>query len=171
MLNPNFTFGLAEKKRLELIKLKKLGPKFHETHPKAIYTSRALSSLISSPISINSSIYSLNNKIGYTSKEYEFDIHTHSSKDMIIVQSSNTQHLDIVYSGKPLNAHISSKYVSKEYEFDVFPSPPTINKRNIEESATNTQVNQKQVKTANDIANAVTFKEHLPVEYKFINYI
>ncbi len=39
-------FDQAEKKRRELIKLKKLGPNFTQKHPKAIYTSRALSSLI-----------------------------------------------------------------------------------------------------------------------------
>ncbi|CAG8745395.1 17198_t:CDS:1, partial [Rhizophagus irregularis] len=38
----------AEKKKLELIQLKKLGPEFSEKpHQRAIYTSRALSSLIS----------------------------------------------------------------------------------------------------------------------------
>jgi len=42
-------FEQAEKKRLELIQLKKLGPEFSEkSHPKAIFTSRNLSSLISS---------------------------------------------------------------------------------------------------------------------------
>src|SRR5438046_3570279 len=41
-------FKQAEMERLELIQLKKLGPKFSEkSHPKAIFTSRALSSLIS----------------------------------------------------------------------------------------------------------------------------
>jgi serine/threonine protein kinase len=42
------TFKQAEKKRLELIQSKKLGPEFSQkSHSKAIYTSRALSSLIS----------------------------------------------------------------------------------------------------------------------------
>ena len=49
-----YRFGKAEKKRLELISLGKLGPEFIENHPKAIYTSRALSSLISKSSSINS---------------------------------------------------------------------------------------------------------------------
>jgi len=49
-----YGFDQAEKKRLELISLGKLGPEFIENHPKAIYTSRALSSLISKSSSINS---------------------------------------------------------------------------------------------------------------------
>ena len=56
-------FHQAEEKRLESIKLKKLGPKFTEKHPKAIYTSRALSSLISRTLSMNS-VNSLNIKQG-----------------------------------------------------------------------------------------------------------
>ena len=53
----------CEKKRLELIQLKKLGPEFSEkSHPKAIYTSRALSSLIS--MSSTSSINSFDVKQG-----------------------------------------------------------------------------------------------------------
>src|SRR5436305_15210678 len=41
-------FDQAEVKRIELIKSKKLGPKFTgKYHPKAIYTNRPLSSLIS----------------------------------------------------------------------------------------------------------------------------
>ena len=47
-------FNQAEEKRLELIKLKKLGPEFTEKNPEAIYTSRALSSLISKSLSMNS---------------------------------------------------------------------------------------------------------------------
>ena len=49
-------FNKAELKRSELIDSKKLGPKFaKERHPKAIYTSRLLSSFISKCSSINSS--------------------------------------------------------------------------------------------------------------------
>ena len=50
--------------RLELIQLKKLGPKFSEkSHPKAIFTSRALSSLISkSSTKSSSSVISFNTK-------------------------------------------------------------------------------------------------------------
>ena len=41
-------FKRAEEKRMELIQSKKLGPEFtKKTHPKAIFTSRPLSSLIS----------------------------------------------------------------------------------------------------------------------------
>ncbi|POG76078.1 kinase-like domain-containing protein [Rhizophagus irregularis DAOM 181602=DAOM 197198] len=69
----------AEQKRLELIRLKKLGPEFIEKpHSKAIYTSRPLSSLYtnSSNSLIKSlfSVNSLNTKQGYISREYEFDI-------------------------------------------------------------------------------------------------
>ncbi|EXX68273.1 Sps1p [Rhizophagus irregularis DAOM 197198w] len=49
-------FEQAEKKRLELIQLKKLGPEFSQkSHPKAIFTSRALNSWISKSSTINSS--------------------------------------------------------------------------------------------------------------------
>ncbi|POG67163.1 kinase-like domain-containing protein [Rhizophagus irregularis DAOM 181602=DAOM 197198] len=70
------TFKQAEKKRLELIQLKQLGFEFSENpHPKAIFTSRALSSLISKASTINSSsMISFNVKQGYITKEYEFDI-------------------------------------------------------------------------------------------------
>ncbi|POG66404.1 kinase-like domain-containing protein [Rhizophagus irregularis DAOM 181602=DAOM 197198] len=55
------TFEQAERKRLELIQLKKLGPDFYEKyHSKAIYTSRALSSLISRSSTKLSSIISFN---------------------------------------------------------------------------------------------------------------
>jgi len=57
-------FNQAEEERSELIKLKKLGPEFTEKHPKAIYTSRALSSLISRTLSMNSFMNSLNTKQG-----------------------------------------------------------------------------------------------------------
>lgn len=41
-------FNLADAKRMELIKSKKIGPKFAERrHSEAIYTSRSLSALIS----------------------------------------------------------------------------------------------------------------------------
>ena len=48
-------FNQAEELRLELIKLKMLGPNFYEkSHSKAIYTSRPLSSLINNSSSMNS---------------------------------------------------------------------------------------------------------------------
>src|SRR5205814_7877864 len=50
----NKEFEQAEKRRIELIQSKKLGPEFSEKpHLKAIYTSRALCSLISKSSSIN----------------------------------------------------------------------------------------------------------------------
>jgi len=55
-------FEQAEKRRIELIQSKKLGPEFSEKpHPKAIFTSRLLSSLTSKSSSINSSSISLFN--------------------------------------------------------------------------------------------------------------
>ncbi|CAB5372471.1 unnamed protein product [Rhizophagus irregularis] len=67
-------FQQAEETRLELTQLKKLGPEFSEqSHQKAIYTSRALSSFISKPINL-SSMTSSNMKQEYITKEYEFDI-------------------------------------------------------------------------------------------------
>jgi serine/threonine protein kinase len=54
-------FNQAEKKRIELINSKKLGPEFSEKpHPKAIFTSRLLSSYISQCSSINSSSSCIN---------------------------------------------------------------------------------------------------------------
>ncbi|UZN98935.1 uncharacterized protein OCT59_000218 [Rhizophagus irregularis] len=76
-------FEQAEKKRLELIQLKKLGPEFSEkSHPKAIYTSRALSNLISKASTIGSMV-SFNMKQEYITREYEFDINN--------IQRSSTQ--------------------------------------------------------------------------------
>ncbi|POG79854.1 kinase-like domain-containing protein [Rhizophagus irregularis DAOM 181602=DAOM 197198] len=75
-------FNQAEEIRLELIKSKMLGPTFNEKpHPKAIYTSRSLSSLTGSPSIItfntkpnNKLIEESINKKEYITKEYEFDI-------------------------------------------------------------------------------------------------
>ncbi|GBC28527.2 kinase-like domain-containing protein [Rhizophagus irregularis DAOM 181602=DAOM 197198] len=72
----------SEEIRLELIKSKMLGPTFNEKpHPKAIYTSRSLSSLTGSPSIItfntkpnNKLIEESINKKEYITKEYEFDI-------------------------------------------------------------------------------------------------
>ena len=44
----------AEEKRQELMGLEKLGPEFTKKHPKAIYTSRVLNSLISKSLSFKS---------------------------------------------------------------------------------------------------------------------
>ncbi|CAI2166101.1 15812_t:CDS:2, partial [Funneliformis geosporum] len=81
-------FDQAEKKRVKLMNLKKLGPKLIEKHPNAIYTSRALSSLISRPLNLSANsfngaldfnefcinFYLLTSE--YISKEYEFDMDT-----------------------------------------------------------------------------------------------
>ncbi|CAB5181177.1 uncharacterized protein OCT59_000420 [Rhizophagus irregularis] len=78
----------AENKRLELIQSKKLGPEFSEkSHPKAIYTSRALSDLISKASTI-SSMVSSNMKQEYITKEYEIDINN--------IQSSSTKNTNSV---------------------------------------------------------------------------
>ncbi|CAB4429316.1 unnamed protein product [Rhizophagus irregularis] len=75
-------FNQAEEIRLEFIKSKMLGPDFNgKPHPKAIYTSRSLSSLTGSPSILtfntkpNNRLIeeSINNK-EYITKEYEFDI-------------------------------------------------------------------------------------------------
>ena len=61
-------FEQAENKRMELIQLKKLGPEFSEKpHPKAIFTSRPLSS-ITSKSSYSSSIITFNTRQGIISK-------------------------------------------------------------------------------------------------------
>ncbi|GBC04710.1 hypothetical protein RclHR1_05820002 [Rhizophagus clarus] len=62
-------FKKAEIERMELIKLKKLGPEFsRKLHSKAIFTSRALNSLISESSTISSSSQE------YISKELDIDI-------------------------------------------------------------------------------------------------
>ena len=70
MVLPNIAeaqFKQAENKRLELIQLKQLGPEFSEkSHPKAIFTSRNISSLISS--TTNSSFISDNGHETLTEK-------------------------------------------------------------------------------------------------------
>ncbi|GBC49810.2 kinase-like domain-containing protein [Rhizophagus irregularis DAOM 181602=DAOM 197198] len=78
----------AEAKRLELIQLKKLGPEFSKkSHPKAIYTSRALSSVIS--------------ETGYITKEYEYDINN--------IRSSLTQNTDSVSQSTTVPVEFSRK--------------------------------------------------------------
>ncbi|UZO05574.1 uncharacterized protein OCT59_025918 [Rhizophagus irregularis] len=119
----------AEKKRLELIQLKKLGPEFSEKpHPKAIYTSRVLSSLISKSSIDFSSINSVSVKQEYITKEYELDINkVQSSSTQYInssVQVSNLQHQNV--SG-PLNNLTTN----------------SLRKRNIEELDIETQKSKK----------------------------
>ncbi|GBC49798.2 kinase-like domain-containing protein [Rhizophagus irregularis DAOM 181602=DAOM 197198] len=88
----NEEFVQAEEKRNKLIKLKKIGPEFAEKyHPKAIYTSRPLSALISKCLSTNSSstISFVNNQdYNYISKENELDIDIESlSSQNLTVQN------------------------------------------------------------------------------------
>ncbi|PKY26229.1 kinase-like protein [Rhizophagus irregularis] len=85
-------FVQAEEKRNKLIKSKKIGPEFAEKyHPKAIYTSRPLSALISKCLSTNSSstISFVNNQdYNYISKENELDIDIESlSSQNLTVQN------------------------------------------------------------------------------------
>ncbi|GBC05439.1 hypothetical protein RclHR1_06220012 [Rhizophagus clarus] len=129
-------FEQAEKRRLELIQLKQLGPEFSEkTHPKAVYTSRTLSSLISKSSIINSSINSFNTKKEYITKKYELDINKIQSSSTQNINSSvyvtNSQHQNV--SG-PLNNLISTVTVN------------SLGKRNIEELEVETQKNKKQRK-------------------------
>ncbi|PKC70180.1 hypothetical protein RhiirA1_455127 [Rhizophagus irregularis] len=119
-------FEQAEEKRMELIKLKQLGPKFSEKyHPKAIYTSRTLSSLISKASTINSSMITFNVKQEYITKEYEFDINN--------IQSSSIQNTNSATQSLTVSVNSSRK-------------------RNFEElkNETNeTQKNRKYTKTDN----------------------
>ncbi|GBC38382.2 kinase-like domain-containing protein [Rhizophagus irregularis DAOM 181602=DAOM 197198] len=88
----NEVFNQAEEKRIELVKLKKIGPEFTENrHSEAIYTSRLLSALISKCASTNSSSsISFDNKNDYNhdyiSAEQELDIDLKSS----MIQNSST---------------------------------------------------------------------------------
>ncbi|GES81678.1 kinase-like domain-containing protein [Rhizophagus clarus] len=67
-------FIKAELKRIELLKLERLGPKFNKNlHSKAIYTSRLLSPFISICSSIDSSLFGSNKHV-YISKELGLDI-------------------------------------------------------------------------------------------------
>ncbi|RIA80522.1 kinase-like domain-containing protein [Glomus cerebriforme] len=81
-------FMQAEKKRLEIVQSKLLGPEFAEKHPKTIYTSRSLSSLISKASSINSTVSFNTKKVEYISREYELDNIQSSS-------STNVEELNI----------------------------------------------------------------------------
>ncbi|GBB93710.1 hypothetical protein RclHR1_02220005 [Rhizophagus clarus] len=78
-------FNQAEKKRKELLQLKKIGPEFAENrHSEAIYTSRPLSAFISKCSSINSIISQ-----GYKTRELEFDIDFERSSSQNIKKRSN----------------------------------------------------------------------------------
>ncbi|CAI2187564.1 12846_t:CDS:2, partial [Funneliformis geosporum] len=89
-----------EKKRVELMNLKKLGPKVIEKHPKAIYTSRALSSLISRSLNLSANSFNgaLDNKF-----------------ETLIQESRNEDFNELC-----INFYLlTSEYISKEYEFDM----------------------------------------------------
>ncbi|RGB36074.1 kinase-like domain-containing protein [Rhizophagus diaphanus] len=78
-------FDHSELKRKELINSKKLGPKFSEKpHPKAIYTSRPISSYISKCSSIFTKCSSNNSSNDYTSIEVVLDVDIESSKSKLL---------------------------------------------------------------------------------------
>ncbi|CAG8660710.1 18190_t:CDS:2, partial [Rhizophagus irregularis] len=80
-----------------LIDSKKLGPKFSEKpHPKAIYTSRLLSSYISKCSSMFSKCSSINfSSNDYNSNELEFDIDIKSSRLDSLGTKRNIEELNI----------------------------------------------------------------------------
>ncbi|GBB90453.1 hypothetical protein RclHR1_01740030 [Rhizophagus clarus] len=89
----NEQFNQAEIKRMGHIQSKKMGPEFTEKrHPKAIYTSRPLSALISECSSINSLSISFGDEqdYNYVSKEQTFDIDIKSSSQNLTIQSPLT---------------------------------------------------------------------------------
>ncbi|EXX57900.1 Bck1p [Rhizophagus irregularis DAOM 197198w] len=88
--NVIYQFYQAEFKRIMLIDSKNLSPKFRKKpHPKAVYTSRPLSSYIFKCSSTN---FSLNN---YISKELEFDIDIESNKSNVLETKRNIEELNI----------------------------------------------------------------------------
>ncbi|CAB5182253.1 unnamed protein product [Rhizophagus irregularis] len=128
--------------RLELIRSKKLGPEsIEKTHPKAVFTSRALSSFVSKPLTLNfSSRNSFNLKQEYITKEYEFDINN--------IKSSSTSNISSVQSS--FNSRRQNSYISKP--FSKLVTTITANssrKHNIEELNIETQNNRKHTKTDN----------------------
>ncbi|CAB4433385.1 unnamed protein product [Rhizophagus irregularis] len=133
------TIKQAEKKRLELIRSEKFGPKYTEkSHPKAVFTSRALSSFISS------SRISFNLKQEYITKEYELDIND--------IQSSSTQNINSdtqnSFNSQHQNVHISrplrplSKLITTV-------TANSSSKRNIKELNIETPNNRKHIKPNN----------------------
>ncbi|RIA80520.1 kinase-like domain-containing protein [Glomus cerebriforme] len=132
-----YQFRQAERKRLELIQLKLLGPEFTEKHPKAINTSRSLSSLISKVSSINSTVSLNTKKVEYISREYELDINNVQSSSSTNGSSPlNAQHSGAIYTSKPLSSFISTVNVSR--------------KRKIEGLDNDTQDNEEYIK-ADDV--------------------
>ncbi|CAB5182252.1 unnamed protein product [Rhizophagus irregularis] len=121
--------------RLELIRSKKLGPEsIEKTHPKAVFTSRALSSFVSKPLTLNfSSRNSFNLKQEYITKEYEFDINNIKSS----VQSSFNSRRQNSYISKPFSKLVTTITANSS------------RKHNIEELNIETQNNRKHTKTDN----------------------
>ncbi|PKY57167.1 hypothetical protein RhiirA4_549549 [Rhizophagus irregularis] len=131
-------FVQAEIKRLELIQSKKLGPKFSQKpHSKAVFTSRALSSLISKSLTINTSTIIRNIKQEYITRENDFDIDINTTQRLSSSNIQlNNQHSNAIYTSKLL----ISKPIS------------TVNssrKRNIEELKIKTQNIGKRTKIDN----------------------
>ncbi|UZO00730.1 uncharacterized protein OCT59_011849 [Rhizophagus irregularis] len=83
----------AEEKRLELIKLKKLGPEYTgKSHSGAIYTSRSLGSRSTNSI-FNNLYFSTNlvtTKQEYITKEYDFDIDMQSKQRSSLLSTNST---------------------------------------------------------------------------------
>ncbi|GBC47577.2 kinase-like domain-containing protein [Rhizophagus irregularis DAOM 181602=DAOM 197198] len=78
------SYSEAELKKKELINSKKLGPKFSEKpHPKAIYTSRPISSYISKCSSIFTKCSSINSSNDYTSIEVVLDVDIESKSKLL----------------------------------------------------------------------------------------
>ncbi|CAB4410277.1 unnamed protein product [Rhizophagus irregularis] len=88
---------------IELLKSGKLGPEFaKKSHPKAIYTSRPLSSFISECSPINSSK-------GYISRELEFDLSIESQSLSVPVTSlgkRNIEELNIEETNDDSGKHV-----------------------------------------------------------------
>ncbi|GES81705.1 kinase-like domain-containing protein [Rhizophagus clarus] len=92
-------FDKSELIRKELLKSEKLGPEFAKNpHPKAIYTSRPLSSFISKCSSVNSSssisLYINKQDYNYASKEQEFDIDIKSKFINSLAITSNKRSIE-----------------------------------------------------------------------------
>ncbi|PKY50175.1 hypothetical protein RhiirA4_446215 [Rhizophagus irregularis] len=130
--------------RLELIRSKKLGPEsIEKTHPKAVFTSRALSSYVSKPLTLNfSSRNSFNLKQDIT-KEYEFDI-------------NNTQSSSFNYRRQ--NAYNLLEYITKEYDFDInnIQSSPTNNISSVQSSFNSRRQNAYISKPLSKLVTTIT---------------
>ncbi|GBC28677.2 kinase-like domain-containing protein [Rhizophagus irregularis DAOM 181602=DAOM 197198] len=137
------TFEQAERKRLELIQLKKLGPDFYEKyHSKAIYTSRALSSLISRSSTKLSSIISFNSfnaKQEYITKEIDLDI------DINNIQSSSARNINSAAQDTFNSQNQNGIYISRPLSV----TKDSSRKRNFEELKIETQKNSKHFKADN----------------------